>query len=114
MRHSDNAGTETWKLYMDVLRSAGAEGAGHRPRGAAAVGPYPVSGEVSQLPEVWKRDAEYASYVVYHYGTPVAWVDSRDGGWVVPPESYSPTTTGVQNRISARLEGVGFRVKPKR
>lgn len=110
----NNAGTETWQQYMDALRSAGAvDYPGQRPWGAAQVSAYPVNGEVSQLPEVWKRDAGHASHVIYHHGTPVAWIDGRDGGWVVPPVSYSPTTSGVQNRIKARLDGRTYRTKPK-
>jgi hypothetical protein len=114
MRHSDNAGTEIWKQYMDALRAGGAvDHPGQKPRGASAVSPFPMNGEVSQLPLIWEDDAEHASHVIYHHGTPVAWIDGRDNGWVIPPESYSPTTSGVQNRIRARLERIGYRHKPK-
>ena len=50
----------------------------------------------------------HATHVVYHYGTPVAWIDGRDGGWVVPDEDYSPMTSGVQTR-AAELLKVSFR-----
>lgn len=103
-KHSDTAGTELWRQYMDVLKAGSAAGApGPRPRGAVAVGAYPAEGQVSQLPAEWEADASHASHVVYHYGTPVAWVDGRDGVWVVPDEFYSASTSGVQNRIRARL-----------
>lgn len=112
-RHTDNAGMEIWRQYMDVLRAARADdGPGRRPRGADMACAAPLSGEVSQLPEWWEADAAYASHVVYHYGTPVAFVDSRDGRWVVPDVHYSPTTSGVQNRIRARLGDGNYRTAP--
>ena len=34
-------------------------------------------------------------YVVYSYGTPIAWLRS-DGAWAIPPVKYSLTTTRHQ------------------
>lgn len=112
IKHSDNAGTEQWRLFMDVFAEAAAlHVPGNRPRGAAYVTVVPASGEMSQLPEEWEADARHASHVIYHYGTPVAWISILDGKWVVPPDFYSPTTSGVQSRIMARLGG-NFRTTP--
>lgn len=94
-------GTATWQELQRVI-TAGRGEFGRLPRGAASLGASPT-GEPNQLPEEWRTDVSHASHVVYHYGTPVAWVDSRDGGWVVPAVKYSASTSGCQNRIRAAL-----------
>ena len=115
LKHTDTAGTELWRQYMDVLKAgSAADSPGQRPRGAAQVAAFPENGALSELPEEWEADASHASHIVYHYGTPVAWVDGRDGTWVVPDENYSPTTSGVQNRIRARLREGSYRTVPTR
>lgn len=115
LRHSDNAGTELWRQYQEVLRAASAaDQPGSRPTGANKVTATPANGELSQLSPEWEAEAEYASHVIYHYGTPIAWIDVRDGVWVVPPVTYSPGTTGAQNRILARLgERLPYRTEPR-
>lgn len=99
-----DVGNELWRTYMSVLKAA--RGQSERlPRGGAQVGAFPVDNEPSKLPAEWKDDVAHASHVVYRYGTPVAWVDGRDGVWVVPEVFYSVQTMGVQNRIRACLGG---------
>jgi hypothetical protein len=39
-----------------------------------------------------------AVYVVYSYGTPIAW-ETRGGGWVLNRTKYSVTTSGHQSKI---------------
>lgn len=113
MQHSDTAGTDLWRQFMGVFAEAAALHApGNRPHGAGHVCVVPERGELSQLPEKWEKDAQHASHVIYHHGTPVGWVSICDGKWVVPPEFYSPTTTGVQNRIRARLGEGNYRTVP--
>jgi len=97
--HSSNVGTGTWRDFQRVVSMGRGAEYGRLPRGGAQVGASPVYGESSKLPDEWAADAAYASHVVYHYGTAVAWIDSRDGGWVVPEVYYSPMTSGVQTRI---------------
>jgi hypothetical protein len=113
LRHSDNAGTELWRQYQDVLRAASAaDQPGTLPTGASKVTATPAGGELSQLPPEWQKEAAHASHVIYHYGTPIAWIDVRDNVWVVPPEKYSPGTTGAQNRIRDRLGNTPYRTAP--
>lgn len=44
-----------------------------------------------------------ADYIVFSYSTPIAW-HIPDEGWIVPPVSYSPTTSNHQHtcRMAAR------------
>lgn len=59
---------------------------------------------VGQLPIEWakKINEDSPTYVVYSYGTPIAWV-AEDGRVVIPDESYSTTTTRQQNLCRAWL-----------
>lgn len=105
------AGNHQWRVFMGAIE-AGMDGEyGRKPRGGLQVGANPTS-NLTQLPEQWDADASHASHVVYHYGTAVAWIDGRDGVWVIPPVTYSPQTSGVQNRIREYL-GSGFRTTVK-
>lgn len=56
----------------------------------------------------WARRlrADDPVYVVFSYGTPIAWWSSA--GWVVPAELYSVTTLRHQNVVRGALEQVGF------
>jgi hypothetical protein len=95
-------GTGTWQELQHVINMGRGGSDGRLPRGAAQLGASPT-GDPNRLPEEWRKDIEHASHVVYHYGTPVAWIDSRDGGWVVPDVKYTPSTSGCQNRIREAL-----------
>lgn len=51
------------------------------------------------------RDAARATtvdYVVFSYGTPIAWHDSVTG-WVMPDERYSATTSAQQTKIRTAI-----------
>lgn len=91
-------GTGTWQEFQRVINAGRGGSYGRLPRGAAQLGASPT-GEPNQLPREWAADVEHASHVVYHYGTPVAWIDVRDGAWVVPDVKYTASTSGCQNRI---------------
>lgn len=43
-------------------------------------------------------DFGYISYIVYSYGTPIAWHDMNQG-WVIPPVKYSRTTSRHQSTV---------------
>ena len=47
------------------------------------------------LPAEWRDSVRQATYVIFSYETPIAWL--TPGGWVVPPVKYSPTTSGHQS-----------------
>jgi hypothetical protein len=82
-----------------------------------------------RLPASLRDSASRADYVVYSYGTPIAWhlaevtevtvpgyskpVSSSDfpfatGTWVFPPLKYSVTTSKAQGRILTALGSLGF------
>lgn len=102
MKRNAAAGTVQWREFMAVIEAGRGGEYGRVPRGGLAVGANPTE-PMTQLPEEWDTDTAHASHVVYHYGTPVAWIDGRDGRWVVPEVNYSPQTSGVQNRIREHL-----------
>lgn len=106
------AGTEQWRAFIAVIDAGRGGGRSHVPRGGLAVGANPTE-ELTWLPEEWDTDASHATHVVYHYGTPVAWIDGRDGGWVVPEVDYTPTTSGVQNRIRKHIGAGNYRTTVK-
>lgn len=57
-------------------------------------------GEVStvgQLDRKWRASVARATYVVYSYETPIAWVDRETNTWVIPSDKYSVTTTRHQH-----------------
>lgn len=85
-------GNESWQIFQNVIT------AGRGRSGGGQLSAFPTD-EPSQLPAAWENDVANASHVIYHHGTPVAWIDGRDGTWVIPDKSYSPTTSGCQKRI---------------
>jgi hypothetical protein len=50
--------------------------------------------------EKWRESVEGGQdrYVVYSYGTPIAWFDDLSG-WIVPEEKYSRTTSRHQGVV---------------
>lgn len=52
---------------------------------------------VGDLDRSWWASVERASYVVYSYWTPIAWVDRETNTWVIPVDSYSVTTSRHQH-----------------
>lgn len=48
-------------------------------------------------------------YVVYSYGTPIAWRLSDTGKWIVPNVSYSRTTSCHQGTIRAAVSQLAAR-----
>lgn len=85
--------------YADVLRRR----ADFNPESAALRGREGDDVSYGRLPLEYRADVAGAEYVVYSYGTPIAW--TCDGApWTVPAESYSLTTTRHQNVIRAALD----------
>lgn len=61
-----------------------------------------LPGSYGRLAPEYRASVDQADYVVYSYGTPIAWrVDSL---WTVPPTRYSVTTTRHQSKIRVALE----------
>lgn len=74
------------------------------------VGPYRkfLGSRYGALPAAYAVGLEHAEYVVYCYGTPIAWVTNADGATgpdddprvnFMPDWSYSPTTTYYQGLV---------------
>lgn len=102
-------GNGVWRDFQNMVKMGRGESYGKLPRGGAQCGATPTD-EPSQLPDAWAREIPHASHVVYHYGTPVAWRDERDGEWAIPAVQYSVTSTACQNRLR-RAAGT-FRAEP--
>lgn len=54
--------------------------------------------------DVFNQDAPYIKYVVWSYGTPIAWW-SLDQGWYVVKAKFSPTTSKHQGNLYLIREG---------
>lgn len=63
-----------------------------------------------RLPREHVESFERATYAVFSYVTPIAWV--TDGAWVIPAARYSVTTSRHQSaaRHGAHLSGTGLAV----
>jgi len=55
-----------------------------------------------RLPAEWWADAEGAAYVVFSFGTPIAW-RLVNGWWVRPLVKYSVTTTRHQSTVDTAI-----------
>ncbi len=57
-----------------------------------------------QLPAEWAAlyHSSVVTYTVFSYNTPIAWAVGY-AAWVVPPVSYSATTSGHQGKLKAAL-----------
>lgn len=55
-----------------------------------------TSWDMGRLPREWYVGAMFATYVVWSYGTPIAWIDA-DGAWQCPGVKYSVTTSKHQS-----------------
>lgn len=76
-------------------------------------------GQFGRLPNVWQdvlRDqSDRVNYVIYSYGTPIAWhvPDGSSSFWVIPEVTYSVTTTNHQNVVRVATEHRGFYAERK-
>lgn len=64
-----------------------------------SAGPW-VTHQYGELPEEYQAEVAHASYVVWSYETPIAWIMEND--WKVLPDiGYSPTTSQHQYTVKA-------------
>src|ERR1022692_987307 len=80
-----------WWVYRDILARREA----FTTHGALEGVPGPAV-SFGRLPYEWLSSARNADYVVYSYSTPIAW--HVYGGWMVPDEHYSATTSCHQGK----------------
>lgn len=62
----------------------------------------PWNGQRGFLPEEWHTSLRSARYVIYSYGTPIAWI-TDDGSKVLPDIGYTPTTSQHQYAAATAL-----------
>ena len=96
-------GTTGYLALADVL--AGTPEAFTTASGSMTGTPGSVS-HPGRLPHDWRLTFQtrnhLITYVILSYATPIAWLDS-EAGWIVPAESYSPTTGKHQSTVRAAL-----------
>lgn len=78
---------------------------GHTPHGGTF-----TSWESGRLPREHVDSFQRATYAVFSYATPIAWV--ANGTWVIPHTRYSVTTSRHQSaaRYGAHLSGLAMAV----
>jgi len=96
-----------WQAFMDLLIFPPVSFETHgNLSGETATPGYPK--QIGRLPEQYHDDISRAAYLVYSYGTPIAWMYA-DGEWTMPGEKYSQTTSQHQSKIrTALVEGGQF------
>jgi hypothetical protein len=52
---------------------------------------------IGRLPHNWINELKGSDYIVYSYGTPIAWF--KNGEWLVPNLKYSQTTSRHQSLV---------------
>lgn len=52
---------------------------------------------IGRLPYEWINELKGSYYIVYSYGTPIAWF--KNGEWLVPNLKYSQTTSRHQSLV---------------
>lgn|SRR5262245_17262801 len=80
--------------------------------------PFTTSGNLSgvtgatgtgRMPEpfasLYRERAAHVTYTVLSYATPVAWHDDEQG-WIVPPVTYSVTTSKAMSRIAPAIAAI--------
>lgn len=86
----------SWTQFVDVLKN-------RQPfttRGALWGTPVTCTPFPGRLPADWRNLLETGcDYVVFSYGTPIAWHRPADDIWITPDEKYSVTTSKHQGRI---------------
>lgn len=70
--------------------------------------PNGYSGGLGQMSEEWSAMVGEADYVIFSYGTPVAWLSA--GVWSVPDVTYSQTTSRYVKKVRDAFDVA--RVKP--
>jgi hypothetical protein len=58
---------------------------------------------LGELPPEWRHafPRTHVDYTILSYSTPIAWL--TEGRWIMPPVTYSPTTTQHQGVLRAWL-----------
>lgn len=76
------------------------------------IGKHRARGEKVDLGRMPKKEAhgiDKAIYVIYSYGTPIAWALSKDT-WIIPTTKFSVTTTQHQSLVKTAVDNPGFYV----
>lgn len=70
--------------------------------------------DLGRLPVEFYESVNRASYIVWSYGTPIAWwvPGSVDHGWIMPDVRYSTSTSAHQNKIRTCFHESGYYTDP--
>lgn len=71
---------------------------------------WPLCGEftpaIGMLPSDYLDQLQGVEYIVYSYGTPIAWF--KKGEWTIPALKYSSTTSKHQNYVRRAVASYGL------
>lgn len=106
-----------WWTFAEVLSERAPFVGGGGPMHGNPVSPdVPVPlPDNCQLPPEW-RDALHSAqvdYVVWDYGTPIAWHVLNVAEWIIPEVRYSKTSTRHQNLLRTACGVVAEQEKPR-
>lgn len=85
-----------WTQFVKPMRDLAPFRTGGNMRGETGA---PAS--YGRLPRMFRDSAGQADYTVMSYQTPIAW--HGPAGWVMPPVTYSVSTSKQQGRIATAL-----------
>lgn len=104
-----------WWTYVPVLQARDEFTTSGALRGARSYG----HASIGRLPADYRQSIDGATYVIYSYATPIAWLDAN-GVWQVPDVKYSVTTSRHQSLIATAVselpaaERVAYDYRPPR
>ncbi|MCP9209547.1 hypothetical protein [Streptomyces cucumeris] len=96
--HGKNSSVESYARVLDAgdaFKTEGSLGGGPVTHGVSG-------GSAGRLDAKWHLSVGMADYVVWSYGTPIAWRIPGEG-WVIPEDSYSVITSRQQHKIRAAV-----------
>lgn len=104
MRTSTKISTRDWQMIAKALSNGEAFRTHGSLKGAPVEGAL-TNWDMGRLPRELYTSAMFASYVIWSYSTPVAWLDA-DGEWQVPDVRYSVTTGRQQSTVRTAVSRV--------
>lgn len=104
-RRTYRVNADSWTTLMDILVGTPEEFNTDRASIRGRTLDSNMRPSFGRVPDEYSLDIFNARYVIYSYGTPIAWRDRR-GEWTVPDVRYSVTTSKHQGKVRAALSNV--------